>query len=113
MERYTHTPSIVCASTRLVLYDFFFCLQSLVLASWNVNGLKAILSKDPKPIETFLQEYNPDVLCLQETKCGDGDIPAHAVFKGYQAHWSGGVKKGYAGTGYYVYDYVHCTSFPV
>ena len=33
--------------------------------SWNVNGLRAILKKN---FNEFVAEYDPDILCLQETK---------------------------------------------
>ena len=36
------------------------------LISWNVNGLRAVLKK--KFLE-FLDAEQPDILCLQETKC--------------------------------------------
>ena len=35
------------------------------LISWNVNGIRAVLKKG---FLDFMSEYNPDVLCLQETK---------------------------------------------
>jgi exodeoxyribonuclease-3 len=35
------------------------------LATWNVNSLKVRL---PRVLE-FLAEHEPDVICLQETKC--------------------------------------------
>jgi exodeoxyribonuclease-3 len=47
----------------------------------------------------FLNETQPDVLCLQETKCHPGDV-AHIEWpEGYTAHFSPAVKKGYSGTG--------------
>ena len=33
------------------------------LISWNVNGIRAVLK-----VLDFVSEYDPDVLCLQETK---------------------------------------------
>ena len=37
------------------------------LVSWNVNGLRAVLRKN---FLQYLESENPDVLCLQEIKCG-------------------------------------------
>lgn len=62
--------------------------------SWNVNGLRAILRKN---FLDFVEAENPDVLCLQETKCGPNDVEqlwtAH-----YSSYWNCAEKKGYAGT---------------
>ena len=35
------------------------------LYSWNVNGLRACMTKG---FAEFLQEAAPDIICLQETK---------------------------------------------
>ena len=48
------------------------------IITWNVNGLRSILSKnkkglrdtnDPNVLETLIKEHDPDFICLQETKC--------------------------------------------
>mgnify|MGYP001817418290 FL=1 len=44
------------------------------LATWNVNSLKARLGR----VERWLATFEPDVLCLQETKLGDDAFPALA-----------------------------------
>ena len=42
------------------------------LISWNVNGLRAVLKKDAlAPVFKLA----PDILCLQETKAANHDIP--------------------------------------
>jgi exodeoxyribonuclease-3 len=52
------------------------------LATWNVNSLKARLSK----VEEWVTYAQPDVLCLQETKLADGAFPAMAFASmGYEA----------------------------
>ena len=33
--------------------------------SWNVNGIRAVIKKG---FYDFVEEFNPDVLCIQETK---------------------------------------------
>jgi len=64
------------------------------LLSWNVNGLRAVLRKN---FLEFLDAEQPDVLCLQETKCTPEQVepvwPPH-----YTAFWNCGEKKGYSGT---------------
>lgn len=58
------------------------------IITWNVNGIRSVSTKEKdgtkhsKPIEhnvvrTILEEYSPDILCLQEIKCDDAiNIPA-------------------------------------
>ena len=62
--------------------------------SWNVNGLRAVLRKN---FLDFLDAEKPDVLCLQETRCGPDDVeqlwPA-----AYTTYWNTALKKGYSGT---------------
>jgi exodeoxyribonuclease-3 len=64
------------------------------LYSWNVNGIRAVLRKNL--FQPFLNEHNPDILCLQETKAERGqfeiDLPD------YHEYWNSAVKKGYSGT---------------
>jgi exodeoxyribonuclease III len=45
------------------------------IASWNVNSVKARLPH----LLTYLREAQPDVLCLQETKCLEADFPGLEV----------------------------------
>src|SRR4051794_5197763 len=44
------------------------------IATWNVNSLKARLSR----VEEWLAIAQPDVLCMQETKLADSAFPAMA-----------------------------------
>ncbi|MGQ0831559.1 MAG: exodeoxyribonuclease III [Microthrixaceae bacterium] len=44
------------------------------VATWNVNSLKARLER----VEGWLAEYEPDVLCMQETKLADTAFPTMA-----------------------------------
>lgn len=44
------------------------------LATWNVNSLKARMPR----VEPWLEDLQPDVVCLQETKLADGAFPAMA-----------------------------------
>lgn len=64
------------------------------LYSWNVNGIRAVLTKGS--LLEFIDKHDPDVLCLQETKAERGqfelDLPQ------YHEHFFSAVKKGYAGT---------------
>src|ERR1700744_119254 len=64
------------------------------LISWNVNGMRAVLKRN---FLEYLAAENPDVLCLQETKCTEDQVekiwPGH-----YTTFWNSAEKKGYAGT---------------
>jgi exodeoxyribonuclease III len=63
------------------------------LYSWNVNGLRACMTKG---FADFLQEAAPDVICLQETKMQREQ--ADFVFPGYEEYWNSAERKGYSGT---------------
>ena len=39
--------------------------NSIKIISWNVNGIRAVIKKG---FYDFVKEYQPDILCLQETK---------------------------------------------
>ena len=72
-------------------------MSSIKIISWNVNGIRAIIKKD------FLRDINeidPDIICLQETKAGEEDaLKALSVLDGYGYHVnSSKAKKGYSGT---------------
>lgn len=52
------------------------------IATWNVNSLKARMER----VEAWLEELQPDVLCMQETKLADTAFPAMAFQAlGYEA----------------------------
>lgn len=69
------------------------------LISWNVNGIRAVAKKG---FEVFLLEQKPDIICLQETKVHNDDLPATiaeiGATEGYRGYWNGAVRKGYSGT---------------
>ncbi len=67
------------------------------LLSWNVNGLRAACRKGF--VDWFLSE-SPDVLCLQETRANEDQIPdAVRNIEGYHVYWSPAERKGYSGVG--------------
>jgi exodeoxyribonuclease-3 len=63
------------------------------LVSWNVNGLRACLTKGFKD---FFNEVDADIFCIQETKMQPEQ--AEISFEGYLPYWNSAVKKGYSGT---------------
>jgi exodeoxyribonuclease-3 len=71
-------------------------MTALILLSWNVNGIRAIHRKGFLP---WLQKTAPDILCLQETKAMESQLPAElAQPEGYHAYWHSAERKGYSGT---------------
>ncbi len=62
--------------------------------SWNVNGIRAVLKKGL--FQPFLDEYRPDIVCLQETKAERGQFEIDLA--DYREYWNSAVKKGYSGT---------------
>lgn len=64
------------------------------LYSWNVNGIRAVIKKDT--FLPFIDKYQPDILCLQETKAQKGQ--AEIDLPGYEEYWNSADKKGYSGT---------------
>ena len=71
------------------------------LISWNVNGLRAVHRKDG--FLDFLKKERPDMLCLQETKASEDQLPDDLrAIPGYHAYFaSSKVKKGYSGVAVY------------
>ena len=61
--------------------------------SWNVNGLRAVVSKG---FEEIFRSLDADFFCLQETKLQEGQIDLS--FEGYESYWNYAEKKGYSGT---------------
>lgn len=64
------------------------------LFSWNVNGLRAVINKGN--FEPFIQTFQPDILCLQETKLQPDQLKLE--LPGYHQAWNSATKKGYSGT---------------
>jgi exodeoxyribonuclease-3 len=46
--------------------------RSITIASWNINSVRARLPI----VERLLNEHEPDILCLQETKAANDAFPA-------------------------------------
>ena len=64
------------------------------IISWNVNGIRAVLKKN---FMEFMNEYNPDIICLQETKASEEQVDLKLENYPYK-YWNSAVKKGYSGT---------------
>ncbi len=65
-------------------------MTRLTIATWNINSVRLRIAL----VLEFLEEYRPDVLCLQETRTADATFPFH-VFG--DAGWSHAVIAGFKG----------------
>ena len=70
--------------------------MSIKLASWNVNGIRSVLNKGA--LQSYLEESNPDIICLQETKAQEDQVDFDFSELGYYEYWNSAVRKGYSGT---------------
>ena len=68
--------------------------KGMKIFSWNVNGLRSVLKKGA--FQDFLTEYDPDIICLQETKAKQGQ--AEVDFEEYEEIWNSAERAGYSGT---------------
>ncbi|MGG4340291.1 exodeoxyribonuclease III [Paenibacillus lautus] len=64
------------------------------LVSWNVNGLRACVTKG---FMDYFQQADADIFCVQETKLQAGQIELE-LGPEYQQYWNYAEKKGYSGT---------------
>ena len=62
--------------------------------SWNVNGIRAVVSK--ALFVAFVEAEQPDIICLQETKAKQGQ--AEIDLPDYHEYWNSAEKAGYSGT---------------
>lgn len=71
----------------------------MLIVSWNVNGIRAVLGKG---FEQSFHQLNADAFCLQETKCQEGQVKLD--LPGYNQLWYSAEKKGYSGTAMFMKD---------
>jgi exodeoxyribonuclease-3 len=66
------------------------------IIAWNVNGIRACAQKG---LAEFMKEEDPDIFCLQETKCHPDQLDEELkALHNYKSYWSSAKKKGYSGT---------------
>jgi len=67
--------------------------MAIKLATWNINSVRLRMPL----VEHFATRFQPDVICLQETKCRDGEFPSSDFRRlGYE-HLAINGQKGYHG----------------
>lgn len=64
------------------------------IVSWNVNGIRAVIKKG---FLDFMNNENPDIICLQEIKANKEQV--ELVLENYPYEfWNSAERKGYSGT---------------
>ena len=63
------------------------------VATWNINSVRLRIDL----VARYLAEHQPDVLCLQETKCPDANFPFSAFREAGYPHIAINGQKGYHG----------------
>ncbi len=70
--------------------------NSIEIISWNVNGIRAVGNKEALK---WIDERQPDIMCLQEIKALKEQIPEDLFEKKYKdTQVNSAAKKGYSGT---------------
>jgi exodeoxyribonuclease III len=65
----------------------------LTIATWNINSVRLRMPI----VERFLEQWQPDILCLQETKCPDEFFPFEPFLRLGYNHVEISGQKGYHG----------------
>ncbi len=68
-------------------------LMKVKIATWNINSVRLRIAS----VERFLKENSPDILCLQETKCPQGQFPSAPLKELGYGHIAEFGQKGYHG----------------
>ncbi len=70
-------------------------MKTVTILSWNVNGIRAVFKKN---FLNWLNNQQLDILCLQETKAQEDQIPEELKNKaGYELFVNSAERKGYSG----------------
>jgi len=74
-------------------------IKKLKIISWNVNGIRAVAKKG---FLDWINKENPDILCIQETKAHEDQVPFDIKFiSGFDSVFSNPIRKGYSGVATY------------
>jgi exodeoxyribonuclease III len=77
------------------------------ITTWNVNGFRSVLNKG---FVDWVTAFKPDILCLQETKVKEEQLPdMKMILPDYQTTWFSAEKAGYSG----VATFLRGKSFPL
>lgn len=77
-------------------------MADIKIVSYNLNGIRAAAKKG---FLEWLQEYQPDILCIQETKAQPDQLTEEQLQpEGYFGYFHSAEKKGYSGVAIYSRD---------
>jgi exodeoxyribonuclease-3 len=70
-------------------------MAALSIITYNLNGIRSAMNKG---FTRWLENFNPDMVCIQETKAQPEQVDT-AIFEhlGYRHYWFSAEKKGYSG----------------
>jgi exodeoxyribonuclease III len=69
--------------------------MNMKITTWNVNGIRAVLQKGAL---NWVNQVQPDVLCLQEVKARREQVTGlDDLLVGYDGYWNSAAKAGYSG----------------
>lgn len=71
--------------------------MSIKLASWNVNGIRAVCKKDE--FWDWFNSTDADIVNFQEVRATEDQIPKKLKDTDFQTHFNEAEKKGYSGVG--------------
>ena len=64
--------------------------ETTKICCWNVNGIRAVIGR--KQLQDFITKYDPDILCLNETKISEDNILKFGIRKvipkEYKLYWN-------------------------
>ena len=65
------------------------------ICCWNVNGIRAVAKKW---FDSWVESENPDIICLQETKAFENQLPKELDFlhQNYDSVWHAGTRPWYS-----------------
>jgi len=69
-------------------------MPDIKISTYNVNGIRAA---ERKGFSDWVKTSQPDVICLQEIKAVEDQVPQEVLDLGYHATWHSAEKKGYSG----------------
>jgi len=73
--------------------------EQMKIVSWNVNGIRAGIRKG---FFSWLHGYNPDMVCIQETKIHSDQLTDEITqTEGYFSYFFSAQRKGYSGVAVY------------
>ncbi|MBC85956.1 MAG: exodeoxyribonuclease III [Bdellovibrionaceae bacterium] len=72
------------------------------IITWNVNGIRAVSKKG---FAQFVKDFDPDILCIQETKAHRDQLTAKSISElNRNSYFFSGRRKGYSGVATFTKD---------